>query len=347
MMEKLKYSTKLRKIFLGSIIGLSLAPALNSDRRDTALPVPNDTIVKAFAEGRCRNLSDYIDNFSTYKTDTIYINPQIKNKSYIRGRYRLGEGIILNHFKQEVPSSTSDGSKSADFSFLERFNQTFKTNLAHEEVHKNARELFHSKSFFSLSTHKKNNLEIFNLSLRDVAVLSQYDEIFANLGSRIYEREQYLKTGNISSFTNPDAYTDAIVRGQISPRDTSPESREKEYSLMINAVFDRWTAKNKGLYSKKCLQNLNHSISLAESDGTLFPAASNQAEIDKRLKTLYSLPIDGKLVDFSKYIKGREVTPHKDVQKVIDDYSSTHKLYQEPSRPLNMTLMARLHGKGR
>lgn len=347
-MEKLKYSTKLRKLFLGSIIGLSLAPALNSDRRDTSLPIPNDTIVKAFAEGRCRNFSDYLDNFSAYKTDTIYVNSQSKRGIYQCGRYMLGKGITLNHFEQDTSQTApAPDSTSVDFSVFESFNKAFRSNLAHEEVHKNARELFHSKSFFSLSTHKKNNLEIFDLSLRDVAVLSQYDEIFANLGSRIYEREQYLKAGNVSVFTHPDAYTDAIVRGQISPRDTSPESREKEYSLMINAIFDRWTAKRKNYYGKKSLQDIKHCISLAESDGTLFPAVSNQAELDKRLKTFYSLPIDGKLVDFSQYIKGREVTPQKDVQKAIDDYSATHKLYQEASKTINPTLMARLHGKER
>lgn len=346
-MEKLKYSTKLRGLFFSSLIGLSLTPALNSDRRDTSLPVPNDTLVKAFLEGRSCNFSDYIDHFSTYKVDTLYINPKIKSKNYVRGLYRSGEGITLNYFKQEKPLSASNASKFADSSFLEHCNQTFKTNLAHEEVHKNARELRRNKSFFSFSTHKINGREVSDFSLRDIAVLSQYDEIFANLGSLIYEREQYLKTGNMSVFTNKDAYTSALAHGKISPRNTSPDARKEEYSLMINAVFDRWISQRKDYYGKKSMDDVQHSIALAEKDGFLFPEISNQTEINKRLKTFYSLPIDGKLVDFSQYIANRKVTPQKDVQKAIDDYSATHKLYQEPAKTIHSTLMTRLHGRGR
>jgi hypothetical protein len=347
MQKKAKHSVKLKRLFLGAITGLVLTSTLSADKK-AAEPaaIQNDNLIKAFKEGRAKNYSEYIEMTDYFTSDTLYID-----KHNARNRICLGQ-YLPDKNKVEIKYFITDytGANHADSTWIKRFdNFNMEQYVNGVKAHELTHQAFHAQDIKSTPFHKKindltpkipeqnpyGNKSIINvgaLSLTDLAALGQYNEIGAELGRCVYERERYLKTGNINEFHVTDAYVKAIQDGTINPADSSTSARQSEYNAMMNAVFNRWMKTEKHNYAYTSLIEVKNYIKKAEKNNIILPEVSDSAEMSRRIKVCLTLPIDGKLIDFSPAIANREITPQPMVQKAIDDYNASHNLYKTPKQ---------------
>lgn len=346
----LKQSNKLRKLFLGFLTTAVLSGAVCGDTYKRA-EVPQkkeskDNIFKAFEEGRAKSFSEYLEISEDFDYDTLIINKETGRRRNCLARYIPSKDKI--EFKHYVFDYTGASSEDSAFiRFFEKF--SLEKHVSRLKVHELCHLTFHRygqiksrpyrKEIDTLSVNPKvpykdphcapNGIaQVGLLSLSDLARIGQYNEIGAETGSRIYERERYLKSKNINEFYSKDDYVKALENGEIDPFDTSPEARQKEYALLVNAMFDRWIAEDKPKNAYISLREVRYYIGEAKKFGFLLPEESDKKEMDRRVSTCLTFPIDGKLVDFSVYIKDKVVTPQPIVQKVINKYETTHRLYK-------------------
>lgn len=356
MQKKAKRSAKLKRAFLGAVTGLVLTTAINADQKLINNTVQNDNFIKAFKEGRAKTFSEYIEMTDYFTSDTLHID-----KHNARNRICLGQYLPEKN-KVEIKYFITDytGANKSDSSWIKRFDdfnmeQYINGVKAHELTH----QAFHAQDIKSTPFHKKINdaapkipeqnpygnktlINVGALSLSDLAALGQYNEIGAELGRCVYERERYLKTGNINEFHIKDAYVKAIQDGQINPADSTASARQNEYNVMINAIFNRWMKMEKRNYAYTSLIEVENYIKKAEKKNIILPEVSDSAEIDRRIKVCLTLPIDGKLHDFSAAVANREVTPQPMVQKVIDEYNASHNLYKAPKQTTQKSLILQI-----
>lgn len=346
MQKKAQRSTKLKRLFYGALTGLVLAAGVSSDSKLSAPAQNNDNLIKAFKEGRAKSFSEYLEITDYFASDTLHID-----KHNARNRICLGQYLPEKN-KVEIKYFITDytGADKSDSVWIKRFD-TFNMEqfVNGVKAHELSHQTFHAQNIKSTpfsckintSTPKipeKNQygnsavIKVGTLSLADLAALGQYNEIGAELGRCIYERERYLKTGKIDEFHIKDAYVKAIQEGKITPSDSSAAARQKEYNLMVNAVFNRWIKTEKNNYAYTSLAEVTNYIKKAEKNNIILPEASDSAEINRRIKVCLTLPIDGKLVDFSLAVANLKVRPQAKVQKVIDEYNASHHLYKEPVR---------------
>ncbi len=346
----LKQSDKLRKLFLGFLTTAVLSGSVCCDtykRVEAPRKLEGkDNIFKAFVDGRAKSFSEFLEISEDFDYDTLTINKETARKRNCLGQY------IPNKDKVEIKYFVFDykgasPKDSAFIKFFEKFN--VEQYVSSVKVHELCHLTFHRRSQIksmpyktqidTLSVNPKvpykdphcapNGIaQVGLMSLSDLARIGQYNEIGAEVGRRIYERERYLKSKNINEFYSKDNYVKALKNGEINPFDTSPEARQKEYAVLVNAVFDRWIAKDKPKYAYTSLKDVEYYIRKAEKLNLLLPEESDKKEMDKRVRTCLTFPIDGKLVDFSVYTKDKVVTPQPMVQKAISEYEATHRLYK-------------------
>lgn len=346
----LKQSNKLRKLFLGFLTTAVLSGAVCCDtykRAETPRKLESkDNIFKAFEEGRAKSFSEYLEISEDFDYDTLTINKETARRRNCLGQYIPNKDKVeIKHFVFDYTGASPKD--SAFIRFFEKFNveqyvsSTKVHELCHLTFHRRGqiKSMPYRKQIDTLSVNPKvpykdphcapNGIaQVGLMSLSDLARIGQYNEIGAEVGRRIYERERYLKSKNINEFYSKDDYVKALENGEIDPFDTSPEARQKEYALLVNAVFDRWIAEDKPKYAYTSLRDVKNYIDRAEKFDFLLPEESDKKEMDRRVSTCLTFPIDGKLVDFSVYIKDKVVTPQPIVQKVINKYETTHRLYK-------------------
>lgn len=347
MQKKAKHSAKLKHLFLGAVAGLVLTTSLSADKKNTdPTALQNDNLIKAFKEGRAKTFGEYIKMTDYFTSDTLHIDKHNARKRICLGQYMPEKN------KVEIKYFITDysGANHADSTWIKRFdNFNMEQYVNGVKAHELTHQAFHAQDIKSTPFHKKINdftpkipeqnpygnksiINVGTLSLTDLAALGQYNEIGAELGRCIYERERYLKTGNINEFHVTDAYVKAIQKGTINPADSSASARQNEYNVMINALFDRWMKMEKHNYAYTSLAEVNNYIKKAKKNNIVIPEVSDSAEISRRIKVCLTLPIDGKLVDFSPAIANCRVTPQPMVQKAIDEYNATHTLYKAPKQ---------------
>lgn len=363
MQKKAKHSAKLKRLFLGAITGLVLTTSLSADKKATEpSAVQNDNLIKAFKESRAKTYSEYIEISDYFTSDTLYINKHNARKRICLGQYMPKKNKV--EIKYFITDYT--GANHSDSSWIRRFdNFNMEQYVNGVKAHELTHQAFHAQDIKSTPFHKKindfapkipeqnqyGNKSIINvgaLSLTDLAALGQYNEMGAELGRCIYERERYLKTGNINEFHIKDGYVKAIQEGKVNPADSSANARQNEYKVMINALFDRWMKMEKHNYAYTSLIEVKNYIKKAEKNHIIIPEVSDSAEINRRIKVCLTLPIDGKLHDFSPAIANREITPQPMVQKAIDDYNASHNLYKAPKQTMQpYTLQMRQNSRDR
>ncbi len=358
MQKRAKHSAKLKRLFLGAITGLVLTSALSADRK-AAEPtaVKNDNLIKAFKEGRAKTYSEYIEMSDYFTSDTLHIDKRNARKRICLGQYMPKKNKV--EIKYFITDYT--GANHSDSSWIKRFDSyNMEKYVNGVKAHELTHQTFHAQDIKSTPFSRKINdsapkvpeqnqygnkaiIKVGTLSLPDLAALGQYNEMGAELGRCIYERERYLKTGNINEFHIKDGYVKAIQEGKVNPADSSARARQNEYNVMINALFDRWMKMEKNNYAYTSLTEVKNYIKKAEKDHIIIPEVSDSAEINRRIKVCLTLPIDGKLHDFSPAIANRQVTPQPMVQKAIDDYNATHTLYKAPKqttlKPFTLQMM--------
>lgn len=345
----LKPSDKLRKLFLKTLTVAALGGALHCDNSPAVASVQKsagkDNIVKAFKEHRASSFSDFLKITDDFTYDTLRVNKDNAHSRLCLGRY------LPNKDKIEIKRFITDyqganAKDSAMIKWFEKFNMERYVNgvKVHELCHLSFHRRGQIKNMPYTSRYDADAepapipfqpqhmhgsiVNVGVLSLTDMAQIGQYNEIGAEVGRRIYERERYLQSKDIHEFCISDKYVKAVKSGEINPFDASPDARQKEYSLLVNAVFDRWVAMDKAGYARSCLMDVEYYVEKAEKHNLLLPQDSNQKEMAKRKSACFTFPIDGKLVDFSAYIKNKEALPQPLVKKAIYQYETTHRLYK-------------------
>lgn len=361
MQKKAKRSAKLKRAFLGAVTGLFITAAISADQKMINNTIQNDNLIKAFKEGRAKTFSEYIEMTDYFTSDTLHID-----KHNARNRICLGQYLPEKN-KVEIKYFITDytGANKADSSWIKRFDDfNMEQYVNGVKAHELSHQAFHAQNIKSTPFHKKINdaapkipeqnsygnkslINVGTLSLSDLAALGQYNEIGAELGRCIYERERYLKTGKINEFHIKDNYVKAIQKGVVNPADSSAAARRNEYNLMVNAVFDRWMKMEKHNYAYTSLIEVKNYIKKAEKNNIILPEISDSAEIDRRIKVCLTLPIDGKLYDFSTDVADRAVTPQPMVQKVIDDYNASHNLYKAPKQTAQKSFVLQISQNNR
>lgn len=357
MQKRAKRSAKLKRLFLGAIAGLVLTTSLSADKKSAEpAAVQNDNLIKAFKEGRAKTYSEYIEMSDYFTSDTLYIDKHNARKRICLGQYMPKKNKV--EIKYFITDYT--GANKSDSSWIKRFDDfNMEKYVNGVKAHELTHQTFHAQDIKSTpfsckindsapkipEQNQYGNKSIINvgaLSLPDLAALGQYNEMGAELGRCIYERERYLKTGKINEFHIKDGYVKAIQEGKVNPADSSASARQNEYNVMINALFDRWMKMEKNNYAYTSLTEVKNYIKKAEKDHIIIPEVSDSAEINRRIKVCLTLPIDGKLHDFSTAIANREITPQPMVQKAIDEYNASHTLYKAPkqtTQPYTLQLM--------
>ena len=361
----LKRSPKMKSLFLGALTTLVLntptpaaAPRQMPAPRLKTAKVIKDNYVKAFEDGRATSFSDYLNICKDFDYDTLRIDKGNAKKRICLGQYRqYKDKIEIKYFLTDYT-----GANARDSFWIARFDKyNMEQYVNGVKIHELCHLTFHRRgNIKKIKLKKQQNallpradaiqvpqkpkeaepfvVNVGTLSLSDLAIIGQYNEIGAEIGRRIYERERYLKSRNIKEFFKSDAYTDAVESGQIHPGDTSAKARLKEYALLANAVFDRWLEKEKKNYAYSSLGDVKGYINKAKVSKFMIPEKSDPDDFKRRVSTCFTFPIDGKMVDFSAFILNRQMSPQPMVQRAIDAYSSQNKLYRAPEMPFQASV---------
>jgi len=369
---KFKPASKLRKSFFTALtffiavnMPISLAPD-NPDQHQDALkelgffvPTKNisqslvkkdDTYLRAFKRGAAGNISDFIEKYQdNIEYDTITIN-----KDNIFTRICLGQYYPHKKYleiKKFIPDTTNTSPKIAAsiLNFCATCNNADRQALtcAHELSHK----MFHEDHGIRKKTYRyKMNLvgdrsvkipyraqpqkiPVFHIGLRDWGVLNQWNEIGADFGAFLYQRECYKKTRKLSEFKYKTAYVEALKQGTINPFDYSPEAVKKEYSLLINSVIDWWVKSKKNGYAYTCKSIVESMIQASKKDGIMLARDSEPKKWNQLISACLTFPVDGKIVDFSQYVKDKNLTPQPMVEEVIAKAEKELPMYEYNAKP--------------
>ena len=213
MQKKAKHSARLKRLFLGAITGLVLTSAFSADKKSAEpAAVQNDNLIKAFKEGRAKTYSEYIEMSDYFTSDTLYIDKHNARKRICLGQYMPKKNKV--EIKYFITDYT--GANKSDSSWIKRFDDfNMEKYVNGVKAHELTHQTFHAQDIKSTPFSRKINdsapkipeqnqygnkavIKVGTLSLPDLAALGQYNEIGAELGRCIYERERYLKSRDIN-----------------------------------------------------------------------------------------------------------------------------------------------------
>ncbi len=157
--------------------------------------------------------------YSDKKKEIEYLN--IYTPDYVSS----AKGSYLD-FADQIKIFTSD---------LANYHQTdldLTSTLVHENGHDEVAHVYH-----------------LGMGPKELYKVAQCDEISQNIRSLLYQRNEYLRTGDIKTLDSVDGrfsfYKEAVEKGEISPILSSQdkESFDKEMSLIMNGTMDMWNKK--------------------------------------------------------------------------------------------------------
>lgn len=359
----LRKSPNLKNLFWGALTTVVIASSFSSDTSENKTDGQNkeifpkelvgkDNIIKAFKDGRAASFGDFLKISTDFDSDTIKIDKNNARQRICLGQYMpISDKVEIKFFVTDYTDATAQD--SAKIKRFEEFNMEQYVNgvkvheLCHLTFHRDGKikVVYFNKGF---DFDRKKNLtqipfkpepnaglviRVGSQSLEDVAIVGQYNEIGAETGRRIYERERYLVSRNIKEFFAKDKYVEAIEKGQVNPFDTTMVARKKEYALLARAVFERWLTKEKHNYAHTSVKDVQRYIRRSQEQEFLIPEASLETDMRARISSCFTFPIDGKLQDFSAFVKDIPMSAQPLVQKEIQHYHANNRIYKNKDKP--------------
>lgn len=312
----------------------------------------NENIRSAFKKGYAKTIGEFLDLYqNSIVYDTIVVNKDNVRSRMCLGRYLKASDVV--ELKYFVPDTTDADSTTTKLilNFCKKYNNTSFTRpvTAHEASHKTAhnvgkikdltyrRNIFNPYSFvMDISVPyraEEPKINVFYISLRDHAVINQWNEIGGDLGYLIYEREEFIRTGNTDSFTYDTEYTRAVKSGLVNPKNSTPYLREQEYSLLVNSTIDWWLEIKKAGYAYTSKSDVESMIKAAKEQNILLARNSVPNKMQQRISDCLTFPLDGKMVDLSKYVQNVTLTPQPMVEQIIAQAEKEMPMYEYNDKP--------------
>lgn len=320
---------------------------------------PRDNIVKAFREGRTNSISEFLKLYdSHFRYDTTFVNKENINTRLCHGQYIPKKDVVeIKYFMPDTTDATpQQTARIIKFCSVINDDKYQIPVKAHECSHKAFHNEGKIKRFDCVLRPNpfyfdpvqipyrcpEPMIKVYMLGLRDAAVINQWNEIGGDLGYLLAERELFLATNDTTVFTYKTAYTEAVKKGEINPFDFLPESRKKEYSLLINSTIEWWLANRKSNYAYTSKSDVEMMIEKAKRKGILLASESLGNTAYKKISTCLTLPIDGRLVNLFKYVKeeNRHLTPQPMVEEIVAKAEQEMPMYHYHNRsPFVHTLL--------
>lgn len=341
----LKNKIKLRRWLVRSaVIGTSLGGSMTLLSSDTPITIQNEkkaplinySMIEAFKYGLCNSIGDYIDKTS-FAVDTVIINKKAldhgtasfsdgnDNLNATTGKknmprhtlaiYRFQNGkkeVALKYFVPDTLSETNLTSKDKQriLKFVANNNKKHiqRGLLAHEFIHQSRCPDGMAALKLKVKVSKENLFNFKTTAYQD-AKLCFHNEIGANIGTLLYQREEYLKTGDLSVFTGYNRkYAKEIESGRINPRSVDGDAKYAERLFIFKSISEQWMKNDKEYYSNYAITQTD----LLDNAGKYIKnkGADHNKEYIKALDLAYTFIMDGELVNLN-FISANKV---KDIE---------------------------------
>lgn len=177
--------------------------------------------------------------------------------------------------------------------------------------------------------HRENNRknEPYGVGFEQTVKLETHDEISANVAQLIHSRDLYIdaKTKNPQAkiedyfvYENLKFYVDAVNSGKVNPMATDKESREKDYSLMINGTQKMWEENLAVAYNS----NIKNKVDSWRLSGASSVTQPDEKKYEEERDKFYNFEIDGKKVNLSQY-RQKDVTLVPSMKEYVDEQQAS------------------------
>lgn len=290
-----------KNLFLAGVVVSTIgfrgdAPKQKTTHKEIIKTEQEYSITQAFMRKKSYSLEAFINNAKCLY-DTIKINKYNYNTRICLGQYiPIVNKVQIKHFLSDTIGADSLQIEKID-AFVKKYGDKIYQNgiKAHEFKHQNN----HQNKFMNV-----------DVSPEEYAKICIHNEISATTNTLLYQRELYIKTGDINIFEKKfKEYATAIKKGIIKPNSNSVVMKEFEKRFIIKSVSSWWKdheRKNYQYTAKKYLEQWFAKGGKKRED-------NNPEEYQKSLDICYTFIMDGKLVNLNYFNHDRvndlEVTP--------------------------------------
>ena len=177
-------------------------------------------------------------------------------------------------------------------------------------------------------TNAQQGIHAYAVSPEQAYKLQMHDEISANIADLISRRHEYLQTGDLSVFDDPDGkfdfYKAAIKIGYINPKSEYQEDFDEEMYLIANGTRDKWMELYGSADENYQIAGIQHGIFSSDFLGEYNPSCYD-ANYQKCKDIAYG-NIGG--VDFGKYMD-KDVEIPKTTQEMWSDAKKAFSQWDE------------------
>ena len=223
------------------------APSDSNEIKNLELPNKTErlTMQEVQKQGKAASISEYLETMpdNQWRKDTVIINRCNYRSRICLGAYLDHKDSVYMHFFLPDTTNATPQEQKAIMSFINRFNapHEFEGNKAHEFKHFDYVHTILNKKWGTLQ--KSGLILRADLAPEDIIRLNQHNEISARLATILYQREQYIKTGDIKVFSNwAKQYRKAIEKGIFTPGKMNAYQDELENIYMAKTARDWWVS---------------------------------------------------------------------------------------------------------
>lgn len=299
------------------------APSGSNEMKNPELPNKTErlTMQEAQKQGKAASISEYLETMpdNQWRKDTVIINRCNYRSRICLGAYLDHKDSVYMHFFLPDTTNATPQEQKAIMAFINRFNapHEFEGNKAHEFKHF---DYVHTMLNQKWGTLQKSGLVLrADLAPEDIIRLNQHNEISARLATILYQREQYIKTGDLKVFSNwAKQYRKAIEKGIFKPGKMNAYQDELENIYMAKTARDWWVSAEQKVNVFVNRKKLSSWFKY----GSRKPEERNVGAYKDVLDATYTYIKDGKLVclnyfynpyDFSR--QGKKGMPFDEIEK--------------------------------
>lgn len=205
------------------------------------------------------------------------IRKNIVNNDNLFDYYIMEQGRDINDVVAELKGSLEQ-------KLLKEFNadRRIKDTRAHEEKHQK---------------NDRSGSNLAGISPQQYAQLVQTDEISANIAELLDQRRDYLKTGDINSFSDEfEYYKKAVEQKQIVPGSRVKELEEQELSFIMNQTQQNWLTEYQNTYQEQIIDLAGRMMK-----NPLSTIQLDKKELERRERNALTFEFNGRKVDLYDY----------------------------------------------
>lgn len=301
------------KVKIGALMGLlgignvhSDAPIVENYPKQSATKVftPDLTMQKAVKDKKTASITGYIEKFINHdaakvKTDTVIIDKNNIGQRICLGAYIEQKDTMYLHVLIADTTGASLQLQQTIDRFVKKFSsmQEFYGTMAHELKHRDTeitvQEAGLSEKIGNVITMKAD------FGPEDIILFNQHNEISARISTILQEREKYIQTGDLNSFSAYMAspYIKAIKDGIFVPGKMSIEQSRLEDLFITKMIFDYWqkAERQNNIFVNK------QKLSRWYKFGKKKPTKRNIKLYEKLMDITYSFIKDGQLVNMNYF----------------------------------------------